>query len=447
MCNIKYNAIVFVLLITGCSSSHHYPGSCGTISEYENFIRWNPNDARVDNAKQIIVNKATSGTPWDEISRHLAKLDDIDGARYDDENGRLVIWGPESKAGSFKALPPLLLDDFAVALTVLKSGQNPGVSIGTVSGHVPTQEEIEQVMSTEKLPIEYIPPSIFGTHMGSVLLEIDRCLKGLAHGEDNLTRQPVNSSIPGYIPVSRRLRHDDTWEVDKPRPLGLWWFVPDETGVAFEGYTIKFVRYRMRVEYQALIDDPAVAAFGKHLNEHFEDFAKEFSLFQELVRLHKLVQVARWYKESGFPTNDFQQQYNRLAINTPKTTKMIQTLANSKTIPGPYPGSYYIQQSFLIGGIDLSPGNYYIPVSSLPATNLTPGKVTHWQPREYHSVWTSPSPPRYGSFTTSPAPVPSFVTPIFQARPSATSYGWTTKLSGRNYAVVSIPVNGHTQAL
>ena len=146
MCNIKYNAIVFVLLITGCSSSHHYPGSCGTISEYENFIRWNPNDARVDNAKQIIVNKATSGTPWDEISRHLAKLDDIDGARYDDENGRLVIWGPESKAGSFKALPPLLLDDFAVALTVLKSGQNPGVSIGTVSGHVPTQEEIEQVI-------------------------------------------------------------------------------------------------------------------------------------------------------------------------------------------------------------------------------------------------------------------------------------------------------------
>ena len=332
---------------------YNYPGSSGDISEYENFIRYNPMHAQISEARQIILRKVASCIPWDEIQRTMANLNDIDGARYNEENDRLVIWGPESDSGRFIAIPPLLLDDFAVSLTVLKAGQNPGVSIGTISGRVPTQQDIEQVVRTKQLPVEYIPLSTFNTHMGSVLFEIDRCLKGLAHGEDNYTRQEIHSSVPGYLPVSRRLQHDDTWEPGRPRPLGLWWFVPDETGLAFEGYTIKFVRYRMRVEYRALTSDPAVAAFGEHMSRHFEDFAQEFPPFRELVRLHKLVQVARWFQESGFPLDDFQRSYQRISIKTPAITKMIQTLASSKRIPGPRAGSYYIQQSFLIGGVDL----------------------------------------------------------------------------------------------
>ncbi len=379
--------------------------------------------------------------PWNKLKRYMAQFDEIEGASYDEENGRLIIWGPQAQQGQTYELPPLLLDDFAVALTVLQDGGNPGVSIGTVSGRVPTQEDIERTMRTRELPVEYIPPSIHGTHMGSVLFEIDRCLKGLAHGEDNLSRQTVTSSVPGYLPVSRRLQHDDTWEEGKARPLGLWWFVPDETGVAFEGYTIKFVRYRMRVEYRSLVDDPAIGAFGDHLNERFDEFAREIPLFRELVRLHKLVQIARWYKECGFPTENFQQLYQRLSVKTPLTTKMIQTLATSKTIPGPYPGSYYIQQSFLIGGIDLSTRNYYIPAPSLPVTNLVPGRVTHWQPTEIHSAWRSPSPPHYGSFSTTPVPLPQFAKPIFQARPAATSYGWPIIVKdNRRYVAISIPM-------
>ncbi len=438
----NYTTLVILLVTTGCVFSYRYPGYFADISEYENFIRYNPMHERVGEARQVIVNKASAGAPWDEINRRLAQFDDIDGARYDEGNDRLVIWGPQAGEGRSYGMPPLLLDDFAVALTVLKAGQSPGVSIGTISGRLPTQEDINRVMRTQRLPVEYIPPSTFNTHMGSVLFEIDRSLKGLAHGEDNLTRQQIRSSVPGYLPVSRLLEHDDSWEAGRPRPLGLWWFVPDETGVAFVGYTIKFVRYRMRVEYRALTSDPAVATFGKHLSEHFEDFAKELPPFRELVRLHKLVQVARWYQESGFPTDDFRQSYRPLRIETPETTKMIQTLATSKRVAGPYSGSYYIYQSFLIGGVDLSPRNYYIPAPSLPPTNLTPGAVTPWQPQESHSRWTSSSPPRYGSFTTSRAPVPSFATPFFQVRPSTLSYGWTANIGGRSYAVVSIPMRG-----
>ncbi|MFA5865985.1 MAG: hypothetical protein WC975_15030 [Phycisphaerae bacterium] len=440
MFTVKYSAIASILLIVGCVSSYRYPGAHGTITEYENYIRYNPHDGKVSRAREMILNKMPLDNKWEEINRYMAQFEDIEGARYDEENNRLIIWGPKTETGKSSGIPPLLLDDFAVALTVLQNGQNPGVSIGTISGHVPTQEDIERVMQTRKLPVEYIPESTFGTHLGSVLFEVDRCLKGLSHGEDNLNQQPVRSSVSGYLPVSRRLQRDNSWETGKPRPLGLWWFIPDESGLAFEGYTIKFVKYRMRVEYKALTNDPAVAAFGDHLNEHFDEFAREFPPFRELVRLHKLVQVARWYQESGFPTEDFQKSYRRLHIKTPETTRMIQTLANSETTPGPYPGSYYIRQSFLIGGVNLSPRNYYIPAPSVPSQNLSPGAVTHWQPSERNSVQFSGSPPRYGSLPATRISLPAFATPIFQARPYPTACGWTVGLNHRQFVAVSIPM-------
>lgn len=438
---IKLVSISFLSFIMGCMSaqrnSYEYPGSSGDIAEYENFIRYNPSNTMVTEAKQRILDNANRDFPWNQVIPNLEKLDDIDGARYDDVNDRLVIWGPISKEHRHSSMPPLLLDDLYVALTVLEAGQNPGVSIGTMSGRIPTQDDINRFLRTKRLPIEYIPPSIADTHMGSVLFEIDRCLKGLAHGEDNLTLQNISSSVSGYLPVSRRLQMGETMDVGKPRPLGLWWFVPDMAGLAFEGYTVKFVRYRMRVEYRSMVQDPAIADFGNHLNEHFDDFAKELPTFRELVRLHKLVQIARWYVESGFPKDEFIKSYQRLSIETPNTTQMIQTLAGSKKMGD------YILQSFLIGGVDLSPKNYYMPTSSLPATNLTPGTVTKWQSSP--SPWSSSKPPHYGSFETSTAPLPSYAASIFQSRPSQTSYGWTATVDGRNFAVVSIPMRGLKQ--
>jgi hypothetical protein len=432
---------IFIFILTGCASTYNtsiytfnYAKRKNDIAHYENFIRQNPFDSKVPTARKNILLKVESNEQWNEINRMLSKLEDIDGARYDDINDRLVIWGKEWEQGK-KGITPLLVDDFFTALTVLKRGQNPGVSIGTISGRVPTQEDFNKVMRTKKLPVEYIPPSVQDTHMGSVLFEIDRTLKTLAHGEDNLTKQPVRCYVPGYQPVSKRLQLDTSWEVGKTRPLGLWWFVPEETGVAFEGYTIKFVRYRMKVDYKALVNDPAVEAFGTFLNNKFDKFADEFTTFRELVRLHKLVQVARWYKESGFPIDDFLHAYKPIIMKTPQSTKLLQTVAG--TIPGPHPNSYY--EFYIIGGIDLSTPNYYMPSTSLPTTNLTPGNITHWQPNESHSAWTSARPPRY-KFFSGTAPVPKFVKPIFQARPAPTSYGWTFKVEGQNFAVASIPM-------
>lgn len=484
------------VLLASCAPSYRYPGSLGRIPDLENFIRHNPADSRVPNARRLILKKASRGAPWDEINEHLAQFEDIEGARYDEENNRLVIWGPKISDGSsvrlptvpdevatalsrlpsnqrteisgllaqiervegtvldkdnsrlvvwgpqrqsdLGGMPPLLLDDFANALTVLHDGENPGVSIGTVSGRVPTRADLDRALSTKSLPIEYIPPSTKGTHMGSVLYEVDRYLKGLAHGEDNVTHTVVQSSVPGYQPVARLLQKNGAADVDKPTPLGLWWFVPDPTGVAFDSgsYTIRFVNYRMRVEYRALTEDLAVAAFGDHMNEHFPEFAREVPAFRELVRLHKLVQVARWYEDSGFPSEQFRKSYRRLRLRTPERTPLLQTLVATK--PGPYPGSYY--QLFLIGGVDLSTRNCYVPSTSVPAARLNPGVAPVWEPGPAAPVWSGSAPPRFGTFAVGSAPVPTFAAPVFAARPAPMAYAWTVNISGCPYVVASIPM-------
>jgi hypothetical protein len=389
--------------------------------------------------RQAILGSVHLPSPWKEVGDSIALLDDIDGARFDDESGRLIIWGPTEKNGKAKVMPPLLIDDFVVSLKILRAGQNPGVSIGTVSGRIPTRNDIDRILQTGHLPVEYIPPSTAGTHMGSVLFEVDRTLKALAHGEDNITGQKVSSSVPGYCPVPRLLREDNTMKPGEAKPLGLWWFVPDESEVAFDGYTMRFTSYRMKVEYRALVKDPAIAEFGTHMSEHFEEFAKEFVVFRELVRLHKLVQVARWYEDSGFPTASFVTEYPFLRVDTPDTTHALQTLVSSRTTPGSYPGSYYVEQQVIIGGVDLSPRNAYVPASSLPAPQLVPGIVTPKLPGSISRFPSWTAPPRYGTIS-GPVQIPSFAAPIMAARPTPNSYGWTATVSGKTFAVVSIPV-------
>jgi len=85
--------------------------------------------------------KASSGRLWEEVNRYLAQFEDIEGVSYDEDNGRFIIWGPKIKNSDsrLEATPPLLFDDFITALIVLNADKNPGVSISTVSGRVPTE--------------------------------------------------------------------------------------------------------------------------------------------------------------------------------------------------------------------------------------------------------------------------------------------------------------------
>ena len=90
------------------------------ITRLENRIRANPQDSEAPTIRERILSEASRGQPWDEVNRYLAQFDDIEGARYDEENNRLVVWGPEAKGSGGGTMPPLLVDDFVVIQPVVR---------------------------------------------------------------------------------------------------------------------------------------------------------------------------------------------------------------------------------------------------------------------------------------------------------------------------------------
>ena len=403
-----------------------YPGPSASIPELENFIRDCPHDKWVDKAVDRILEIAAAGDARAlGAAKFLAQLEDIDGASYDPETSRLNIFCVESPQAQSGRLPPLLWDDFLRALQAHAAGNELGVSIGTKGRRTPTPKEVAEQVRTNKIPVEYIPEAIENTHIGEVFFEIDRKLKTLSHGEDNLTGEKFRCNVPGYSALTHLARAPVS-DHGRPAPFARYWFAPEETPVVCEGYTMKFVGYRMRVRNEVYTDDPGARRFGEHIDQNFEKYAAEIGLFRELVRLHKVVQVARWYHESGFPKEAFFESRTPLTVNTQKTTKRMATRVKGT-------------EMLLMGGINLAPGNRYVAAASVPTKFLGPGLVAPgWRPAQEARI---ASPPRFGSVAPRQVKIPSWAAPILQSRPDAQSYGWTATVGKTKYVVVSIPVD------
>lgn len=411
------------------------------IAAWENFIRYNPHDAQAQQTFEAIVRAAS--TPEDyERNLECATLVDIDKAVYDDETGELILIGPRIRDWGYGYLPPLLVvDDFAVAFRVLDAiGERAlGVSIGTYNrGVEPGEEERDSRLGRQ--PVEYIPEMTQGTHMGFVFFEVDRWLKNVANGVDNHTLEPLTVRIPGYETQQARARpyYREQAEIGAREgrtgrfssPYGLNWFLPARPEVAFEGYSMKFVSYRMEVQYKALQPDPSIAEFANHMTEHFQEFCQQFPVFQELVRLHKLVQIAKWYRASGFPDEEL-LDYAPLRIPTPEYTR-------SMTMPvGRFDVGRYTLKASLVGGIDFTPPNVYYPATQVPSQLLRPNAVPTAQSLQLPAAF---APPRYRTYEPGAAPVPTFVAPIVYARPSPDTYAWTVRIGGDILRAVAIPV-------
>jgi len=411
------------------------------IAAWENFLRYYPHDARAERTFRAIVRAAS--TPEDyERNLECASLVDIDKAVYDDQTGELILIGPRIRDWGYGYLPPLLVvDDFAVAFRVLDAiGERAlGVSIGTYNqGAAPGEEERDERLGRQ--PVEYIPEMTEGTHMGFVFFEVDRWLKNIGNGVDNHTLERLTVRIPGYQTQQERARpyYREKAKIlaregrtgQSTTPYGLNWFLPARPQVAFEGYSMKFVSYRMEVKYKAIQPDPSIAAFSEHMTNNFTEYCQQFPAFQELVRLHKLVQIAKWYRASGFPDEEL-LDYTPLRIPTPEHTR-------SMTMPvGRFDVGNYSLRASLVGGIDFTPSNEYIRAIEVPAQLLGPSALPTSQTLHVPTVY---APPQYGTYDVGAVPVPSFVAPIVQARPSADTFAWTVRIRGNILRAVAIPV-------
>src|SRR6185503_19174586 len=125
------------------------------------------------------------GVYLDQAAKVIGQLGTITGATYDPTSGRLILIGDKTTT-----LPPMKPEYLAEAIRVVYSDRkgDPGMTIDPdpKDPHGPVMNVIF-FGNTEN------------THLGSVMFEADRVMKGYSVGNDNLTKQPVASSIPGYL--------------------------------------------------------------------------------------------------------------------------------------------------------------------------------------------------------------------------------------------------------
>jgi len=270
--------------------------SCRTrqIRAYEQFIRSHPRHPRCEDAFRRIVQLAS--TPED-YKRNLecADLVDIDKAMYDGQTGELIVVGPRIRKWGHGYLPPLLLlDDFATAIKLLDAESS---DLGVALNMIPASREDS---STDDVPtqfaVTFTPAWLGETHFGHVLLEVDRRLKALALGVDG-QGEPIWSPVGGYRAVPANSSGNSRAAI----PIILR-VCPERPMVAFDGYSMRFVGYGIEVASVGQgKSDPAIVALVKHMNANFHEYCREYPILQEFVRLHKLLQVAKWYRAAGFP--------------------------------------------------------------------------------------------------------------------------------------------------
>ncbi|MGH8551020.1 MAG: hypothetical protein ACRERU_20940, partial [Methylococcales bacterium] len=259
---------------------------------------------------------AVGGVYLDQIVKIIGELGAITGARYDREHGRLVVLGDKSTA-----LPPMNPEYLAAAIRAVyrPSDTEPGMTIDPICPRC-DQMVVRFFGHTEK------------TRLGWVMFEADRLMKGYSVGRDNLTRKPVESSVPGYRSIT------EMGLVDGGATRGdLWsrfWLVPEAVTarVSSDGAGILFDPVKIRVKTETMrwsggklvsagkVKDPHGEAFAAHLTGHYDEYAREHPIFAELKQVAQAVALVKWMRAQDIaPDWGFVQTYAR-PVATPETT-------------------------------------------------------------------------------------------------------------------------------
>lgn len=271
------------------------------------------------------------GISLNTTAQILGSLSDIVGATYDFSTGQLILMGTQNYS-----LPPMDFDDLAVAVRSVyglgdKPPQSPGVSIDWNS---------ENNKKIEKNKLDHLYPMLVryegvteGTRFGQIMFEADRVLKCLSLGKDNITGHSFKANVRKYKSLPERYSNPSI-ELE----LGVttrMWIAPKEIRLvkSADGSSIFFDHIQMEVLTEAFKEhkhkeNEGAEDFAAHFTAHFDEFAKQYPILEELKRLGKITGIVKWLKENNIP-------------------------------------------------IDLSLFTYYIP-KSLPTTSKTPALVTHY---------------------------------------------------------------------
>ncbi len=223
---------------------------------------------------------------------------DIGGAAFDQKSGQIILFGKENLY-----LPKVNMDDLAVAVKSiygigLDRAQDPGISI----------DPIAKDAKDAKMSVRY-DGATENTYFGLTMFEADRLLKCLALGKDNITQQPLTANVAGFISLFDRMEKDN---IDTLR--ARLWFVPEQItlieGEDSKGFVFNEVKMQVLTEAQKFkyLDDVSHCVdFAKHFTEHYDEFAKQFPVFEKLKDLGKITAIIKWIKDNNifFDTSYF----------------------------------------------------------------------------------------------------------------------------------------------
>ena len=317
----------------------------------------------------------TGGLPPAATLPLLAEINDLAGAVYDPPTGRLLLLGTHNPD-----LPEIEPADLLVALRAVYSGQDDiGVSIDPIN------------------PNDFGGPmqvNYYGntgsTHFGLVMYEADRYLKVLSMGQDNITGEPITSTVPGY-------RSELDWmlefrnEIRDQQWHRMWYLVQNnelEIRTSTDGHAMMFDEVPLVIEARFVVfdqegqkhdvpgSDPAIDAFVHHFNTHFAEFAAEKSELGQLYQLAKLLSIARWLRDNDMHVDlSWLSSYPVDNVETPTTTPG-QIVSKTKTEQqGDLITTHVVT---LYGGVDFQFANKpIIPPSEDPVHLLgeVPGRV------------------------------------------------------------------------
>ena len=237
---------------------------------------------------------------------------DIEGAAFDQNSGQIILFGKENHY-----FPKVNMDDLAVAVKSIYGigidrPQDPGISI----------DPIEKDAKEPKMKVRY-DGATENTSFGLTMFEADILLKCLALGRDNITQKPLEINIPGFVSVFDRMKNNI---IDKFQ--ARLWFVPEQItlveGKDHKGFVFTEVKMQVLTEAQQFKyknDVLQCIDFAKHFTDHYDEYAKQFPIFEKLKDLGKITAIIKWIKDNNifFDTSYF-VNYKPKFYETPKFT-------------------------------------------------------------------------------------------------------------------------------
>lgn len=300
------------------------------------------------------------GILLNQSDQALAKLTQVHGAVWDDKNKQLIIVGKTNqKSNSNQA--KLNLNDLLVAINVLYSGKEIGVSIDP---RKPSNGEER----SDKMNVRYIPKETNNTNLGRILFEADRQLKVLNLGKNNDPNNPIDltklaQKIKDYRSELDLIPSEQV--IDKPSVWSRFWFQPEPLSLSTtERAFVYDETNKLKIKTQYFEpgpppksiegNDPTAQKFVDQINNNYDKYAQEITVFDELRQVAQLVGLTKWLRKEAIPVDRAWLDEQKLQpIKTSDTTPAITAWKRTEK-----PSSDSIPTWLVIGaygGVNLAP--------------------------------------------------------------------------------------------